>query len=214
MLVNGCEELGKETYHPIFAIMYGVVSEKTKLKSHCDETPTAMPASRILVGKILSNISMRSLQKSFSCLLRNVWPWQRTPAEVVRDHEQIDQGYRCDAARSDVAIRWWRFILDHGRAGDLACRHESRAQHEDLSSTDPVREEDHKDTTCNDLDSSEDGSQKEVLVATTDKQLEVLRAEVCEGRGTSCLLGSEDGKGCETIRLKLSGSKSSVAPWD
>jgi hypothetical protein len=37
---------------PIFVIKYGVVSEKTKLNSHCDNTPIAIPTSLFLAGKI------------------------------------------------------------------------------------------------------------------------------------------------------------------
>lgn len=40
-------------YQPRFSIIYGVVRENTKLKSHWDETPIAIPGSLILVGKIL-----------------------------------------------------------------------------------------------------------------------------------------------------------------
>lgn len=42
----------RKVFHPRFLTACGVICEKVKLNSHCVAVPTAIPPSRIRVGKI------------------------------------------------------------------------------------------------------------------------------------------------------------------
>ena len=178
-----------------------------KLKSHCVETPTELPISRMRVGKIWGDwlavfVWRCRWDMAYFCA---VWPRQGPPAELINGVCDENHCHGGNARRSSgTGIRVWRgsSVIDDCN-DDETHRHEQGGDPQRRLAAPALREEEDESRDGEELLGTKETRDEQVLVAATDKELEELRRKVRERCHASGLLTEENAKSdCETLLVR------------